>query len=161
MAQVKSSVVGRLRSERGAELIEFALIFPLLLLVVVGIIDFGFLFQRFEVLTNATREGARMAVLPNYTQDDIRLRVCAYLDSGGVPNTGCASNPTVTVFSETIAMPAPLAPIQVRRVQTQYTHNFMFIGPIVSLMGGTWTNSRVITTQAIMRTEIQGIPPGP
>lgn len=162
MAQV-NSMFGRLKSERGAELIEFALIFPLLLLVVVGIIDFGFVFQRYEVLTNATREGARMAVLPNYTQADIQQRVCAYLNSGGVPNTGCStsSNPAVTVFSETIAMPSPLSPIQVRRVRTAYTHNFMFIGPIVSLMGGTWTNSRVITTEAVMRTEIQGTPPTP
>ena len=52
---------------RGAELIEFAFIFPLLLLVCLGIVDFGLLFQRYEVLTNAAREGARVAVLPGYT----------------------------------------------------------------------------------------------
>ena len=54
-----NSMTRRLKSQRGAELIEFALIFPLLLLVLLGIVDFGFLFQRYEVLTNATREGAR------------------------------------------------------------------------------------------------------
>ena len=48
-------------SERGAELIEFALVFPLLLLIVLGIVDFGFMFQRLEVVTNAAREGARIA----------------------------------------------------------------------------------------------------
>jgi len=158
-----NSIAGRLKSERGAELIEFALIFPLLLLIVVGIIDFGFLFQRFEVLTNATREGARMAVLPNYTQADVQARVCAYLNSGGVPNTGCStgSNPAVTVTDDTIPMAGGLAPIQVKRVQSAYTHNFMFIGPIVGLMGGTWTNTRVITTEAVMRTEIQVTAPTP
>ena len=61
-----TSITTRLRSQRGAELIEFALIFPLLLLLMLGIVDFGFMFQRFEVLTNATREGARLAVLPGY-----------------------------------------------------------------------------------------------
>ena len=55
------------RSERGAELIEFALVFPTLLLVMLGIIDFGFLFQRYEVVTNAAREGARVAILPGYS----------------------------------------------------------------------------------------------
>jgi Flp pilus assembly protein TadG len=160
MAQVNSAV-GRLKSERGAELIEFALIFPILLLVVVGIIDFGFLFQRFEVLTNATREGARMAVLPNYTEADVQARVCAYLNSGGVPNSGCTTNPVVTVTDADIPVGGGLPPIQARRVQVAYTHNFMFMGPIVSLVGGTWTNTRVITTEAIMRTEIQATTPTP
>jgi hypothetical protein len=150
-----NSVAGRLKSERGAELIEFALIFPILLLVVVGIIDFGFLFQRYEVLTNATREGARMAVLPNYTQADVQARVCGYLNVGGVPNSGCTSNPVVTVINDVIPVSGGLPPIQVKRVQVAYTHNFMFMGPIVSLVGGTWTNTRVITTEAVMRTEIQ------
>ena len=49
-------------SERGAELVEFALVLPLLLLLVLGIVDFGFLFQRFEVVTNAAREGARLEI---------------------------------------------------------------------------------------------------
>ena len=164
MAPVNSTV-GRLRSERGAELIEFALIFPLLLLVLLGIIDFGFLFQRYEVLTNATREGARMAVLPNYTQADIRGRVCEYLVTGGVPTTGCPgttpTNPAVTLTDDEIPMGGTLAPLQVKRVQLAYTHNFMFIGPIVGLMGGTWSNTKVITTEAVMRSEIQVITPTP
>ena len=67
----------RLRSERGAELIEFALVFPLLLLSSSGIVDFGFMFQRFEVVTNAAREGARMAVLPGYATADVKTRVSA------------------------------------------------------------------------------------
>ena len=150
---------GRLKSERGAELIEFALIFPLLLLVLLGIIDFGFLFQRYEVLTNATREGARMAVLPGYTHPDIRSRVCDYLVTGGVPSTGCPgttpTNPAVTVTDVTIPVGGGLPAVQAKRVQLAYTHNFMFIGPIVGLMGGTWSNTKTITTVTVMRTEIQ------
>jgi Flp pilus assembly protein TadG len=160
MAQVNSTA-DRLKSERGAELIEFALIFPLLLLVIVGIIDFGFLFQRYEVLTNAAREGARMAVLPNYTDADVRTRVCAYLNSGGVPNTGCSANPMVTVTDETIPVGGGLPPIQARRVQVVYTHTYSFIGPIISLIGGTWTNAQSITATAVMRIEIQSTPPTP
>ena len=72
-----NSLRQRLRSERGAELIEFALVFPVLLLVVLGIVDFGFLFQRMEVVTNAAREGARMAVLPGYSTVGRRERACA------------------------------------------------------------------------------------
>ncbi|MCH7720860.1 MAG: pilus assembly protein, partial [Planctomycetes bacterium] len=49
--------------ETGAELIELALVLPILLLVLGGIMDFGFLFLRYEVVTNAAREGARIGVL--------------------------------------------------------------------------------------------------
>ena len=82
------STATRARSERGAELIEFALVFRLLLMVVLGIVDFGFLFQRMEVVTNAAREGARIAVLPGYLEADVRARVCNFVQTGGIPVTG-------------------------------------------------------------------------
>src|SRR5439155_4823448 len=55
----------RSRSERGAAIIETALTLPLLLLVAVGIFELGRAYQTWEVLTNAAREGARVAILPN------------------------------------------------------------------------------------------------
>ena len=75
----------RFTCERGAELVEFALVFPMLLLVMLGIMDFGFLFQRYEVLTAAAREGARVAILPGYSDADVTTRVNAYLTAGGLP----------------------------------------------------------------------------
>jgi len=45
------------------ELVEFAIALPLFLFVLTGIIDFGFLFQRYEVVTNAAREEARLKSL--------------------------------------------------------------------------------------------------
>jgi hypothetical protein len=151
-----NSITRRLKSQRGAELIEFALIFPLLLLVLLGIVDFGFLFQRYEVLTNATREGARVSVLPGYAEGDVKSRVCEYLMAGGVPTTGCPAaptNPAVTMVDWDIPIPGSPA-IQGRKVEVAYTHTFMFVGPIIGLMGGSWTNTKVITTVAIMRKEI-------
>ena len=78
------------RSESGAELIEFALTLPLLLLLVLGMIEFGFLFQEYEVVTNAAREGARIAVLPTYSatqtarQNNATARVNLYLNNAGL-----------------------------------------------------------------------------
>jgi hypothetical protein len=164
-----NSMTRRLKSQRGAELIEFALIFPLLLLVLLGIVDFGFLFQRYEVLTNATREGARLAALPNYSDDDVKRRVCQFLLTGGVPTTGCGTaaapaatptNPAVTITSPAIVVGGGKPNISGRRVQLAYNHNFMFIGGIIGLMGGSWNNAKTITTFAVMRTEIQA-PPTP
>ena len=73
------------RSERGAELIELAVALPLLLLVAMGIVDFGFLFQRYLVLTNAAMEGARVAVLPGYSIADAQARASTYAQASGVP----------------------------------------------------------------------------
>ena len=49
--------------ERGAAAVEFALVVPLLLLLLFGIVDFGFLLNRNTVLANAAREGVRAASL--------------------------------------------------------------------------------------------------
>lgn len=152
MAEV-TTAADRLRSERGAELIEFALIFPLLLLVMLGIVDFGFMFQRYEVLTNAAREGARIAVLPGYEEADVKARVCSYLQSGGVPAPGCPSPAWVTVTDQTIAMPTGPA-LEVKRVQVSYDHAYMFVGPIAALIGGSFDSNVPITTVAVMRKEM-------
>lgn len=47
------------RRERGQELVEFALILPLLLLLMVGIFEFGYVVFAYNTLSNAVREGAR------------------------------------------------------------------------------------------------------
>lgn len=50
-------------AEAGAAIIEFALVLPILILLVFGIIEFGYAFYQKEVLTNATREGARYGII--------------------------------------------------------------------------------------------------
>ncbi len=84
------SLLRFVRSESGAEIIEFGLTLPLMLLVVLGIIEFGFVFQQYQVVTNAAREGARIAILPNYAntvaaaQTNVTARVNQYLTSAGL-----------------------------------------------------------------------------
>jgi len=138
--------------ERGAELVEFAFVFPTLLLVMLGIIDFGFLFQRYEVVTNAAHEGARVAILPGYADADVSARVDQYLAAAGItgPRTVTVGAPTaVAVGSQCIT---------VRPVTVAYTNNFLFLGPIVGLMGivgggGTLSNITLSATSS-MRSEL-------
>ena len=86
-------ITNRWQSERGAELIEFAVVLPLLLLLIAGIVDFGMMFRTYEAVTNAAREGARVGVLPGYDVPDVQARVDAYLAASGL--TG-ARTTTVT-----------------------------------------------------------------
>jgi Flp pilus assembly protein TadG len=115
--------------ERGAELVEFAFAFPLLLLVMLGIIDFGLMFQRYEVVTNAAREGARVSILPGYADADVQARVTQYLTAGGLTGTA-----TVTVgAAQAISVGSQC--IAVRPVTVSYQNQFLFLGPILGLMG--------------------------
>lgn len=51
------------RGDDGASLVEFALIAPLLLLVLLGTIEFGYLFGQYNEVRHAAREGARYAAV--------------------------------------------------------------------------------------------------
>ena len=58
--------VGRRRDDRGATLVEFALIAPLFLLLLFGIIDFGMMLNDYQSLRQGVRDGARAATVANY-----------------------------------------------------------------------------------------------
>lgn len=148
-------VKGRKRErngEAGVELIEFALVFPLLLLLVLGIVDYGFMFQRFEALTNATREGARVASLPGYQQVDVEDRVAAYLAAGGVPTA--AGNPVVNVDT-TATIPNGTGTWAATTVTLTYTHDYLFVDSLVGWWGGSLAPTTLLT-QSTMRNEVNG-----
>ena len=60
---MKKSIRRKLKREDGQSMVEFALILPIFLLILCGIIDFGWLFYNQLSLNNACREGARYAVV--------------------------------------------------------------------------------------------------
>lgn len=142
---------GRFGQDAGSELIEFALVFPMLLFISLGIVDFGFLFQRYEVVTNASREGARVAALPGYSAADVQNRVAAYVQAGGLPTTG--GNPAITVTPTTITAASGSWPAT--QVDVFYNHDYMFIDALAGWFGGNFSS---ITLQArtTMRDEIAG-----
>lgn len=140
----------RWRSERGAALVEFALVLPLLLFIIMGIVDFGFLFQRFQVVNSAAREGARMAVLPGYAPADVEARVRSYLTAGGVAATTVNSSVQVT----NVSIPTGAGPtLPGKRVQVTYASPYLFIGPLAGWFGGTFTTAN-LNGVAIMRDEL-------
>jgi hypothetical protein len=63
-----------LRKEKGQSIVEFALVVPILLIFVMGIIEFGFMFNAYLTISNASREAARLGALGE-TNTAIELRV--------------------------------------------------------------------------------------
>ena len=58
-----------LRSEDGQAATELALVFPILLVILIAIAQFGILFNNYITLTDATRTGARKAAVSRFTGD--------------------------------------------------------------------------------------------
>lgn len=146
----------RWSSETGAEIVEFAIVLPLLLLVVLGIIDFGFLFQRYEVVTNAAREGARVAVLPGYEDADVVARVDQYLTAGGL--TGAHDPPVV---DHPLPVQVGLYCAAVTSVTVTYPHTFSFVGGVAGYFGASGFSTGTLRATAEMRNEIPASGCGP
>lgn len=140
----------RVRSQAGAELVEFALVLPILLLVFGGIVDFGLLLQRQQVITNAAREGARLAVLPGYTSADIQSRVTQFVREG-INNDSAAPVATLTQVTLT---PGSGPAFPAARVSVTLADRFLILGPIVSLAGGSGSFGTIaLTATTTMRVE--------
>jgi Flp pilus assembly protein TadG len=140
----------RLGNDRGSELIELAIVLPILLVVCAGIMDFGMLFQRYEVLTNAAREGARLGSLPGgYTTADIQNRVNDYLTSSGL-NAAPSPYPTVTYTPVVVGGTGPT--VNMVQVTVQYPSELTFLGAIVGSGYGTIT----LQASSQMRVEVPG-----
>jgi len=143
-----------LTGERGAALLETALALPLVLLVAVGIFEFGRAFQTWQVLTNAAREGARVAVLPNPVAGSVEARVREYMTAGQLANAATA---TVSVNrNATISIGGANASASI--VTVQYPYSFMVLNPVARLVVRTSTlgaSPITMTSSAEMRNEAQ------
>jgi Flp pilus assembly protein TadG len=137
----------RMRSQQGAALLETAIVLPMIMLVCVGIFEFGRAYQTWQVLTNASREGARLAVLDGQTDSAVRTRVNDYLSGGGLNTLGDSS----IVVDRTVALGSATA----SRVTVNYPFEFMMLNPIVRMITPTSTTGAPITMQAatLMRNE--------
>jgi Flp pilus assembly protein TadG len=56
-------IIKKRKGQRGASAIEFAIILPVLLVILVGIMEFGYVMYAKAVITNASREGARRGIV--------------------------------------------------------------------------------------------------
>jgi len=80
------------KSQAGQAMVEMALVLPILLVLVGGIMDFGWLFYNKIALNNAAREGARYAAIhyapaSNWEADTINIMNSSYVGVSGASAT--------------------------------------------------------------------------
>jgi Flp pilus assembly protein TadG len=138
----------RFRSQQGAALLEAAITIPMILMICVGIFEFGRAYQTWQVLTNAAREGARAAIITGTTDTDVTTRVRNYMQGGALPNYGTA---TVTI-TRNVALTGTDTATQ---VQIDYPFQFIVLQPVVALVVPSSTTGSPITmhSTALMRNE--------
>ena len=107
------SVQKKLRSEAGASAVDVALLLPVLMMILFGIIEFGLALYRQAILTNASREGARLGIvqsIPAITTGQINAAIDNYLTPAGIPpgnvsRTIVSGGPTGTPVQITLTLP--------------------------------------------------------
>jgi hypothetical protein len=113
------------RNRRAAAAVEFAVVAPVFFLLIFGMIEYGRMVMVQQVITNASREGARLAVLDGATYAEIETQVDTYLTSASIdtasavvtvapnPPTNAAFGDPITVsvsipFAEVSWLPSPM-----------------------------------------------------
>jgi len=142
----------REKKQRGAAVVEFAVIVPLLLVIVFGIIEFSILLFDKAMITNASREGARAGIVymgpgePRVPDGDITDVVENYCEehlisfgAGSTLNTvisrtGNASGDTLTVIVE-------------------YPFRFLVFSNLLGLFGGGIADVLNLSAVTVMRLE--------
>ena len=146
----------RTRDEGGAIIVEFALLFPILMLMVFGIVDFGWAIERGNVVNNVTRDATRVASLGG-TYAQIQSTVTTGLSDYDITAPGpdvrisiTCTNPNGTTCNGTASsFDANATSGSSVRVQVVYTHRW--VTP-VGAMCDVIADSCVGNTIALSRT---------
>lgn len=130
------------RREDGQAMVEFALILPIFLLILCGILDFGWLFYNQLSLNNACREGARYAVV--HTAED----------AGTQAIINHINDTTTTVFANdgvdiTVEYTSPADPTS-GDIKVSLQADISFFTPVLSSILG---KEKTITSTVVMKVE--------
>jgi Flp pilus assembly protein TadG len=127
------------RNRRGAAAVEFAFVAPVFFLFVFGMIEFGRMVMVQQVLTNASREGAREGILDGSTTADVTDAVTTYLTNSSISGASVAVTPSPP-SSAGYGQPVTVT-VTVPFDQVSWLPSPMFIG------------GRALTASTVMRRE--------
>lgn len=153
------------RSEKGVSAVEFALVAPMLFVLTLGLIEFALLLFDKAVITNASREGARAAIVYNCdTSDylpvsitDIKNIVRQYAE-GYLINLGVSGNQDITDADINVTYDGPSGSGVPESggdvtVTVTYDYDFLVFPDMTQLLGGTIDDEIQIVGTTTMRME--------
>lgn len=129
------------RNRRGAAVVEFAFVAPVFFLFVFGMIEYGRMVMVQQVITNASREGARIGVLDGSTTSDVTTAVTTYLTNSSISGATVTVNPSPPSnagFGQPVTVTVSVSFNQVSWLPTP-----MFLG------GKTLTSSTVMRRESV------------
>lgn len=140
------------RHDSGQAMVELALALPLLLLILVGIFEFARAYSIKQSLVNGAREGARVAVVQSpFDSAAVDSIVRYYLTSNNVAVDSLhfvANQADGSVVALASAAPGDAISVSV------FSHyDFILVGPVLGLFGGTFRNGVDLGSRATMRKE--------
>jgi Flp pilus assembly protein TadG len=148
-----------IKSEKGVSAVEFALIAPLLFVLTFGIIEFSILLFDKAVVTNASREAARAAIVYNtktspvtyqpIAESEVKKVVQTYTDKYLI-NLGGTSVPITTVNYIPGATAESHGDV---RVTVSYEYDFLVFPDLSKLLGGSFTGKMTVVGTTLMRME--------
>ena len=86
--QFQTNIRSSRRRWRGSAVLDAALVFPILLSLTFGTVEYGYYFYVKHSLQGAAREGARAAITPTAAQSDVTTAVTNALTAAGLQNSG-------------------------------------------------------------------------
>ncbi len=124
----------RLSEERGQSMTEFAIVLPILVVLLFGIVQFGILFNNYVTLTDAARAGARAAAVSRQASDPVGTATAAVQASASDLNQASLGVSVSSAWTAT-------APVT---VTATYPYSISLLGWVVS--SGTLTTK---STEAV------------
>jgi len=113
-----------IRDDRGQTAVEFALIAPIIVVLLVGIIQVGVAFHDYITLTDAARAGARKAVVDRFSGESLSQLQQHVRDAAGDLDQ--------SKLQVTVDMPAPLSSGSSLTVTAQYPYSISLLGWVVA-----------------------------
>jgi hypothetical protein len=141
-------IIGKHFGQQGASAAEFALILPFLVVLLFGIVELGFIFYNKAVITNASREGARVGITyredPRLPYADIDAAVNNYTSSYLI-TFGVDSGPQIVT--------TPTAPTEITSgqdviVDVSYQYDFLLLPNFIPSLSDGITLRGITTMRA-------------
>ncbi len=157
---VRKGMLRRVRciisADLGGAAVEMALVLPFLMVILMGIIEFGRVLYSHQVITNAAREAARASATDFELYTDAANRL---LGPAGIPSptASCSTSPSIgyTSICETIVtIPVGTTTAQAHQVTISYNIAYMTpLGALLEMVAGNegWGEGITITATAVMR----------